>query len=56
MHYRGGIEVFKKNIFWVGFKSFRYECRKIKNKKNISCPSHPHNMCIWKLLFQIPVL
>ena len=47
MHYRGGIEVFKKNIFFgSGFKSFRYECRKIKNKENISCPSHPHNMYI----------
>ena len=46
-HYRGGIEIFKKNVFFgSGFKSFRYECRKIKNKKNITCPTHPHNMYI----------
>ena len=46
MHYRIGIKYLKKYFFGSGFKSFRYECRKIKKKENISCPSHPHNMYI----------
>ena len=45
-HYRGGIEIFKKNkIIGSGFKTFRFECKNDK-KKNISCPSHPHNIYI----------
>ena len=45
-HYRGGIEIFKKNkIMGSGFKTFRFECKNDK-EKNISCPTHPHNIYI----------
>tara|TARA_B100001057_G_scaffold501098_1_gene620509 strand:- start:10146 stop:11465 length:1320 start_codon:yes stop_codon:yes gene_type:complete len=49
MHYRGGIEIFKNNIFFgSGFKSFRFACNDIQNikEKKILCSTHPHNMYI----------
>jgi|TARA_B110000027_G_scaffold134252_1_gene165996 hypothetical protein len=46
-HYTAGIEIFKKNILvGSGFKSFRYECKKLKVDKEIICTTHPHNIYI----------
>ena len=46
-HYRGGIQVFKNNLFFgSGFKTFRSECFNYKNNENIICTLHPHNIYI----------
>ena len=46
-HYTAGIKIFKNNILiGSGFKSFRYECKKLKVDKDIICTTHPHNIYI----------
>ena len=46
-HYRGGIQVFKNNLFFgSGFKTFRSECFIYKNNENIICTIHPHNIYV----------
>lgn len=46
-HYLAGMQLFKENlILGVGFKTFRFECLNIKNKDNILCTTHPHNIYV----------
>ena len=46
-HFNGAIEIFKNNYFFgSGFKTYRYACLKIDDKKskNVVCTTHPHNI------------
>ena len=47
MHYRAGIKIFENNkIIGSGFRTFRFECHNLTDKKNILCSNHPHNIYI----------
>lgn len=46
-HFNGAIEIFKNNYYFgSGFKTYRYACIKIDDKKskNVVCTTHPHNI------------
>jgi O-antigen ligase len=44
-HYRIAQKIFENNkIFGSGFHTFRYECQKYDNRKDLLCNTHPHNL------------